>query len=150
MSERERGRVRSCIKCGQSMRTRMLETVEVDCCPGCGGLWLDQGEIRQLGRFFDPRAASTLPAGATSSPYRGFRAPVVSTRSPLATPCPACGGKLSEAAFESFIIESCTACEGLYLDPGELEQAMKVVDASKAATVVALARSVSTTGSIGD
>lgn len=107
------------------------------------------GEIQQLARYFDPRAADALPAGAASSPYRGNRPPVVSTRSPLATPCPACGGKLSEAAFESFVIESCTACEGLFLDPGELEQAMKVVDAGKAATVVALARSVSTTGTIG-
>jgi Zn-finger nucleic acid-binding protein len=146
MSEQER----SCIKCRLPMRPRMLETVEVDCCGGCGGLWLDRGEIRQLGRYFEPGASGASKADATSSPYRTPQPPVVSTRSPLATPCPACGGKLSEAAFESFIIESCTACEGIFLDSGELEQAMKVVDAGKAATVVALARSVSTAGSIGD
>ena len=141
--------VRSCIKCGQPMRPRMLETVEVDCCAGCGGLWLDQGEIQQLGRYFDPGASGEPEAKAASSPYRTSQPPVISTRSPLEAPCPACGGKLSEAAFESFVIESCTACEGIFLDPGELERAMEVVDASKAATVVALARSVSTFGTIG-
>mgnify|MGYP006206483035 CR=1 FL=1 len=39
---------RQCIKCHQGLEPRVILDVEVDICPGCGGLWLDDGEVRQL------------------------------------------------------------------------------------------------------
>jgi len=141
---------RICIKCGQRLTPRMLDQVEVDCCPGCKGLWLDRGEIRQLGARFEAGALEPREE-ARPAPYRAPEPPAWRARSPLEVPCPACGGKLSQADFDTFVIEHCTACEGIFLDPGELEKAMVAVDArgNKAATIVALARSVFTTGSIG-
>lgn len=39
-----------CPKCGAQLQRRELHGVEVDECPGCGGIWLDQGELEELAR----------------------------------------------------------------------------------------------------
>ena len=37
-----------CTKCGQKMATVTLTGVEVELCSGCGGMYLDQGELSKL------------------------------------------------------------------------------------------------------
>lgn len=37
-----------CPKCGVEMSTTRLHGVEVELCPGCGGLYLDAGELDKL------------------------------------------------------------------------------------------------------
>lgn len=37
-----------CPKCGMDLQTTTLSTVEVDVCVGCGGLWLDSGELAKI------------------------------------------------------------------------------------------------------
>jgi len=37
-----------CPKCVQTMTTVTLTGVEVEICPGCGGMYLDQGELERL------------------------------------------------------------------------------------------------------
>ena len=78
-------------------------------------------------------------------------APSAPARSTVERPCPACGGKLTLAVFGSIYMEHCTLCEGIFLDRGELDKAMFVVKArgDEIATIVALARSVVTRGTIG-
>ena len=39
-----------CPKCGTRLATHELHGVTVDACPGCHGMWLDQGELEELGR----------------------------------------------------------------------------------------------------
>lgn len=139
-----------CIKCEESMRKRMLHGVEIDCCPGCGGLWLDRGEIRQLADKVDPetlRAINSHAADSDQQPALALR-----SSSTIEQPCPACAGKLSQATFDTFVVERCVACEGIYLDPGQLAKAMETVTSrgNWAATVVSLADSVATQGSIGE
>ena len=51
--EEERARLKElhfmhCTKCGQEMTTVTLTGVEVELCPGCGGMYLDQGELAKL------------------------------------------------------------------------------------------------------
>jgi len=36
--------------------------------------------------------------------------------------CPKCGGQLKERTFQKVVIDQCTACHGIWLDAGELEQ----------------------------
>lgn len=38
-----------CPKCGQELTTTKLGEVEVDVCPGCRGMFLDDGELEKLG-----------------------------------------------------------------------------------------------------
>lgn len=43
--------------------------------------------------------------------------------------CPKCGGDLAEISFKGINIDKCTSCEGVWLDPGELEQVIAQEDA---------------------
>lgn len=135
---------RICIKCNTAMVPKMVEDVEVDLCPSCRGLWLDRDEIRQLAEKSDESLLELREAVAEQDAAQ----PAPSTVSP---PCPACGGKLTLAVLGSIYVEHCSACDGIYLDRGELDKAMFVVKArgDEIATIVALARSVVTRGSIG-
>ncbi len=135
---------RKCIKCDTEMIPKMVEDVEVDYCPKCRGLWLDRDEIRLLAGKSD----ETLAELRELVQEGGAEEPAPSTVKP---PCPACGSKLTLAVFGSIYMEHCSACDGIYLDRGELDKAMFVVKArgDEIATIVALARSVVTRGSIG-
>jgi Zn-finger nucleic acid-binding protein len=125
------------------MVPRLVEEVEVDICPGCHGLWLDQDEIHALGAKSDLaleelRAAVQAEEGQPEAP------------STTAQPCPACNGKLSVASLGTFAVEHCMECGGLFLDRGELDKVMALTRyrQDKISTVVALARWVITSGSI--
>ena len=135
---------RICIKCSTVMKPRMVEDVEVDYCPSCRGLWLDRNEIRELAQKSDDKLLELRELVQEGAPDE----PAAST---VAPPCPACGGKLTLAAFGSIQMEHCSACDGVYLDRGELDKAMFVVKArgDEIVTIVALARSVVTRGAIG-
>lgn len=39
-----------CPKCGAHLQQRILNDVEVDICPDCHGMWLDQGELEKIGK----------------------------------------------------------------------------------------------------
>lgn len=39
-----------CPKCGVQLQRREEHGVEVDECPSCGGIWLDQGELEEIAR----------------------------------------------------------------------------------------------------
>ena len=50
-----------CPKCGEPLKARSFQKIEIDQCTGCNGIWLDAGEIEQvagkendswLGRFW--------------------------------------------------------------------------------------------------
>ena len=126
--------------------------VEIDRCPNCGGIWLDGGEIKELAtRRHATAGGAQLEAAidqlARVRPNRGAALPVTVDAS--ATPCPACGGKLTTAHFGQTPVEYCNACQGVFLDRGELARAMERVDSNEATTIMALAASVTASGSIG-
>jgi Zn finger protein HypA/HybF involved in hydrogenase expression len=59
----------ACPSCGSKMTEARARGVSVDLCPGCGGAWLDGGELTRLARDLDevqvaPQAASVPSAGA--------------------------------------------------------------------------------------
>ena len=43
-----------CPKCGADLTTETLQGVQIDRCPECHGLWLDQGELEVLMKHEDP------------------------------------------------------------------------------------------------
>ena len=138
---------RQCIKCHQDLDRRTIVEVEVDFCSGCRGLWLDEGEIRRLA---EDSAAALSRLEEVERQVAALAGPVAAPAdADLATPCPACGGKLTVAVFGPTSIELCSACHGIFLDHGELEKAIALVEGDEATTIVALARSVTTSGSVG-
>lgn len=137
---------RKCIKCDQGMQPLEVVGVEIDFCSGCGGIWLDEGEIKAL----------AAAPGATLDQVRALDNQIASVNpvdpgkvaSTLDKPCPACGGKLTHAEFADTGVEHCNGCHGIFVDRGELQKAMQLVDTTAATTIVALARSVETSGTL--
>lgn len=149
---------RICIKCSEALTRQRVEGVEIDCCEGCGGLWLDKGEIWQLSEgsqgaldALRKQLRAAAPESSAGAPYGEYEVLTPPNASPLDTPCPACEGKLALARLGPVQVEHCTVCEGLYLDRGELDKVVKVMKdkGNPLTTIAALARSVSTSGSIG-
>ena len=44
----EKPATRLCPVCQLPLQTAPKQKVEIDCCPQCGGVWLDRGELEQL------------------------------------------------------------------------------------------------------
>ena len=40
--------IHRCPKCGATLTTRLIDDVEIDECPSCGGMWLDKGEFEAM------------------------------------------------------------------------------------------------------
>jgi len=112
----------TCVKCNSVLDRATFEGLEVDLCPRCGGLWLDRGEITRAARLPAAELArlSTLLTDAAGPP-------------PLPTdsvaPCPACDGQLSEVTLGAVHVDYCGKCHGIFLDRGELADALVAVRA---------------------
>ena len=37
-----------CPKCGEPLKSRSFQKIEIDQCTGCNGIWLDAGEMEQV------------------------------------------------------------------------------------------------------
>jgi Zn-finger nucleic acid-binding protein len=109
----------------------MIGEVEVDLCPSCGGLWLDAGELEKLGKGSkeDVEKLRTALVGAEKP----------ETASDTTTPCPACPGQLKEMKLGAVTIEFCGSCSGIFLDKGELDQAIAAVGDMSVKQVLAAA-----------
>ncbi len=95
---------------------RFLKGVEVDQCPQCTGLWLDAGELeRVLGAM---EQTPSIPFEASSCP---------DDEAPMR--CPACGAVAVLVALPPVRINTCSSCQGFWLDAHELDT-LKALDAA--------------------
>jgi len=110
----------ACVKCNSILDRATFEGLEVDLCPRCGGLWLDRGEITRAARLPE-QELTRLRALLTD----------VGGPPPLPTdntvPCPACEGQLAEVLLGNVHVDYCDSCQGIFLDRGELEEALGAV-----------------------
>lgn len=102
-----------CPKCeAESLRSHRIGEIDVDQCEACGGVWFDLGELDDTledgGRGDLKYVEATLP-GDDMKP----------------APCPRCGGTGNMVPVKNvehgFHIDTCTVCQGKWLDGGELE-----------------------------
>jgi Zn-finger nucleic acid-binding protein len=131
-----------CIKCENALERRDISGVEVDVCPNCGGVWLDHGELQQLAQ-----RPADLGAMVNQIQFNAADQKLPRGDDPR-KPCPACGGKLGLASWQNVTLEHCSACDGLFVDRGELENAMREFQSAEARTIVAIAKSVTMSGRI--
>src|SRR4029077_369673 len=109
-----------CVKCNSILDKALFQGLEVDLCPKCGGLWLDRGEITRAAKLPEAELARLrgLLTGASGPP------PVPTLNK---APCPACTGSLSGVVLGAVHVDYCGTCHGIFLDKGELEQAIEAV-----------------------
>ena len=103
-----------CPKCNQALKTRLVDQLEIDECPNCGGAWFDLGELKAVLREAD-RFSFAAASEAT---------PIFDQ---LSGRCPRCGGtghmtRLTSLARPEIIMDSCAVCYGIWLDGGEVNR----------------------------
>jgi Zn-finger nucleic acid-binding protein len=90
---------RACPGCSGKMKAFMVTGIELDRCVFCRGLWFDGSELEQvLKRPANPQ----LDEGTT------------------ARQCAACSVPMRPAVLGRLRVETCTRCNGVFLDEGEL------------------------------
>jgi len=106
-----------CPVCKEPMVVLEYESVEVDYCVSCEGIWLDAGEIELL--FGDAQACEDfLNAGDRRDAARGEKP----------RRCPICAKKMAKAVTgggEPVTYDRCPRGDGLWLDGGELAEILK-------------------------
>ncbi len=100
-----------CPKCKAAMEPVRFETVEIDRCTSCRGIWLDAGEKEELRKLVGSEAVDSgdRQAGRKSNEVRRIDCPVCHT--PMIA--------MSDPKQPHIHFESCTACYGLFFDAGE-------------------------------
>jgi hypothetical protein len=109
-----------CVKCNSILDKATFQGLEVDLCPKCGGLWLDRGEITRAAKLPEAELARlrALLTGKSGPP------PVPTQNK---APCPACPGSLAEVVLGAVHVDYCGRCHGIFLDRGELQEAIEAV-----------------------
>ena len=93
------------------------ESVEIDYCPECKGIWLDAGEIELL--FGDADAATA---------FLTIGKPAVVPQGEKRRRCPECNKKMTKESTESehpVTFDHCPNGDGLWFDAGELAIILK-------------------------
>lgn len=101
-----------CPKCRADMEQVEYEGTEIDRCNICKGMWFDAGEIEALR---DKRAAAAIDTGDASI---GKQSNAIDNYQ-----CPRCSGamvRLVDARQPHIWFETCSSCNGSFLDAGEL------------------------------
>jgi len=103
-----------CPKCAEAVMAAVLvKDVEVDRCPGCGGLWFDADELNELLEH-DAKELEKLMDGEDSDGLD--ENPGV---------CPRDGDEMlrvCSARDREVVVDLCMMCNGIWLDGGEFRR----------------------------
>ena len=105
-----------------ALTPRQLETVTVEECPSCGGIWFDEDELRRAKDAAEPDANwLELDVWKHSDDVQGVQTDV---------PCPNCATKLAALSYPhtGIQIDHCPTCQGTWLGRGEFGKLMGAFD----------------------
>lgn len=111
-----------CPGCKRNLRKEKYESTIVDRCTGCGGVWLDEGEIVSILKDVSKEFSEELKIKAFQTNASGLSS---ASNVPANLPCPKCNVSLDtyQYALNSGVyIDRCQNKHGLWLDAGELEK----------------------------
>ncbi len=91
--------------------------LNIDYCSSCGGIWLDNGELKRLEKTIEPTFYEIRKIPNKQEQLEILR-------------CPSCDNskilqKAQHARDKHVIVDYCTECKGIWLDTGEIEAIRK-------------------------
>ena len=117
-----------CPQCDSSLKTITYKGIRLETCPGCGGEWLDDSELRHVTKArevrFDPQHRRAV---AEATKIKG----VVLADVGRNLVCPKCGGRTDPINYggnTGLIIDRCNQCHGIWLDARELEKIQMLIE----------------------
>jgi Zn-finger nucleic acid-binding protein len=106
-----------CPACKNAMITLELDSVEIDHCLSCGGIWLDGGELEHLIGQPD-QVTALLNSFGVANPHGEKK-----------RRCPICDRPMAKIQVgkdnTSVIIDRCQRAHGLWFDAGELDEVLE-------------------------
>ena len=106
-----------CPACHQPLEAYQYQTMLVDVCAICHGMWLDKGELGALVLYLGEELQPTASTSATQPPMAAKPAKEATL------PCPRCRlplQKFNYAYDSNIILDRCSNCGGVWTDRGEL------------------------------
>lgn len=107
--------MRRCPRCKEGLVAAERGGLVLDTCTGCGGVWLDRGELER---------AVTAPPGTWAA-----GTPMDVTHEVRYLACPVCGALMTRRVYEArsgVVLDHCGA-HGVWADRGELDRARAFV-----------------------
>ncbi|AFH50138.1 Hypothetical protein IALB_2435 [Ignavibacterium album JCM 16511] len=118
----------NCPFCKEPMIILELNKVEIDFCPNCSGIWLDEGELELL--YSIDKSDSELQKlfqQTTSSKEKSYK-------------CPICRKRMIKTQFSKtdLILDRCPQNHGIWFDKGELEKVLTIKSNSSSEKILSL------------
>lgn len=95
--------------------------ITVHSCPGCGGMWLEKGELEEIEEIVDEDYTDEL---ARIPDFIGNAYEMARQLNSRNISCPVCGSPTESAEYaycSQVVIDRCPSCGGVWLDKGELK-----------------------------
>ena len=110
----------NCPRCKEQLTVRTVESLQVDECPGCKGIWFDKDELRQ--------AKDRQDADLNWMDFDLWKHHDEFSVSAKPLKCPKCDVDTAAISYgkTGVEIDYCLKCQGVWLDGGEFE---KIVEA---------------------
>ncbi|OGO00650.1 MAG: hypothetical protein A2Y90_02875 [Chloroflexi bacterium RBG_13_52_12] len=111
-----------CPVCGKDALIVEYESIELDYCPGCHGVWFDSGELELLLEaagmdsinYFLDGVTHSLEVAASEKKHR----------------CPVCRGKMKKVHIDEdkkIVVDVCNGGHGIWFDGGEVNSLVKAL-----------------------
>lgn len=104
----------ACPACRAPMTEENFASARVDVCGACAGIWFDRGALARVDH---------KKKGAGPALKRALAVPPAAPRAPGVRTCPGCAVTLVgeiQGAYPAVHLDRCPACDGIFLDGGEL------------------------------
>jgi Zn-finger nucleic acid-binding protein len=110
----------TCPKCQASLTAVRLLGVDVDQCPRCAGIWLDEPELDQV--------------EDTALDVDEWKGTLVFATNPTSLACPRCSSSMKRFQYRLFDLEleCCAHLHGYWLDAGEEQRILTLMRKTKA------------------
>jgi Zn-finger nucleic acid-binding protein len=119
-----------CPRCSDDLKTIAYEGAQIETCPGCGGEWLDGGELKQIVQTVE----ESFPPGMSDSldaVNKNIFSIDESVDNQLS--CPKCSSvelnRFNYASSSGIALDKCHECGGIWLDKDEMEHVQVLVEA---------------------
>jgi Zn-finger nucleic acid-binding protein len=103
-----------CPKCKtEDLAEFAVESVAVDRCPSCNGIWFDRQELSEL-LAEDARRVAALTRGSPNEEAEGMKGQCPRDASQLL--------RVYSSIDRSVVLDACADCHGIWLDGGEFKK----------------------------
>ena len=110
----------NCPKCSTPMDSKTIGKIVVDHCPGCSGIWFDEGELQHglaEGGREDLKKLSVATPSKTALDTKPANCPRCASEEVLL--------RVASPGREDLHIDACTKCGGVWYDGGEVDDLLE-------------------------